>query len=211
MRAVRRWLACAVVATSLGTAASAMAQPRRGGGDATARREQIKEKIRMMRAGELTVALGLTPASSERLFPLLAHYDDETDRLVEKRQDLNRRLRSVDGMDPRAIEALIDESAANQRAFADLEQRRIADLRKVLTPVQVAKTLVVLPAFETKIRKQIMNALTKAQARGRGPAPDDDDDDRESDESGPPPPPPPRPKKGGPAPCDPYASSHGRC
>src|SRR5882724_11190230 len=49
-----------------------------GGGPATAeRREQVKKKIRAMRAFTLTEELALDEATASRLFPVLARYDDE--------------------------------------------------------------------------------------------------------------------------------------
>lgn len=141
------------------------------------RREQIKKKIRAMRAYTLTEELALDDVTAGRLFPLLARYDDETDKLVEKRVDLQRRLRHADARDNRAVERAIDEAVANQRAFWDLEARRIADLRKILAPVQVAKVLVVLPALERKIQNQLRRAIVRHAVKGDGGSRFDDDDD----------------------------------
>jgi hypothetical protein len=189
----------------------ATAQPRRGGPDgsappaagATERREQIKKKIRAMRAYTLTEELALDEQTAGRLFPVLARYDDETDRLLEKRIEVQRRLRRVDASreprsdptaDPRSIERLIDEAIAVQHSFRDLEDRRIAELRKILTPAQAAKLLVALPELERKIQNQLRRAIVQHRpgaGRRPGAAGADDDDDREPDE----PPPPARPPR----------------
>jgi hypothetical protein len=201
------WLAIAV----LGLAQGAAAQPRRGGGDggavrreggpgSTERREQIKKKIRALRAYTLTEELALDEQSAGKLFPVLARYDDETGKLLEKRVDVQRRLKHADTLrDGRAIERLIDEAVANQRGFWDLEDRRLTELRKILTPVQTAKLLVVLPALERRIQNQLRKAIVSRRAGGPGgPGPgandDDIDDDQEPDEVAPRPPPnqPPR-------------------
>jgi hypothetical protein len=151
----------------LGPPAIAEAQPRRAGAaqaGTAERREQIKKKIRAVRAYTLTEELTLDEATASRLFPLLARYDDETDKLLEKRVELQRRLRRADAMrDPRAIDRLIDEALANQRAFWDLEDRRIVELRKVLSPAQAAKLLVVLPALERRIENQLRRAITQGR------------------------------------------------
>jgi len=201
----------------LGLAPAAEAQTRRGPGAVgpTERREQIKKRIRAMRAYTLTEELALDEQTAARLFPLLARYDDEIDKLLEKRVDVQRRLRRADALrDPRSIDRLIDEALANQRGFWELEDRRIAELRKVLAPVQVAKLLVVLPALERKIQNQ----LRKAISQGRPGAAGDDDDDLQPDEAPPPRPRATRPRREGPlaprgepstgapgtpAPCDP--------
>jgi hypothetical protein len=200
-----RALASLAVMVLLG-AGAANAQPRRGGGNpgdrrpgalaTPERREQIKKKIRALRAYTLTEELALDEATATRLFPALARYDDETDRLLQKRVDVQRRLRRADAMrDPRAIDRLIDEALANQRGFWDVEERRIAELRKILTSAQAAKVLVVLPALERKIQNQLRRAIVK---QGSAPGPGDDpDDDPEPDERDAPP---PRPRREAPLP-----------
>lgn len=188
---MRGWIAVVVVAVLAGPG---WAQPRRAplagapAAGAVERREQIKKRIRAMRAYTLTEELRLDEPTAGRLFPLLARYDDEVDRLLEKRVELQRRLRHADtARDPRATDRLIDEAIANQRALWDLEDRKLADLRKLLTPAQTAKLLVVLPALERKIENQLRRAI--AQRRGAAAAPsgpaEAEDDDPEPDETRP--------------------------
>lgn len=213
------WLAA--LGLTLGLTAGAGAQPRRGPGAAVTapagvaeRREQIKKKIRALRAYTLTEELALDEPTAGRLFPLLAHYDDETDKLLERRVEIQRRLRRADALrDPRLVDRVIDDAIANQRSFWDLEDRRLAELRKILTPTQTAKLLIVLPALERRIQNQLRRAI----AQGRPGAAADDDDDPEPDELPPTrrralrlrrePPSAPRSEPsnapGNPAPCDP--------
>ena len=196
---IRGWLAGLALGIGLASAPLAEAQPRRGGAGAppagtTERREQIKKRIRAMRAYTLTEELALDEQTAARLFPLLARYDDEIDKLLERRVDVQRRLRRADALrDPRSIDRLIDEALANQRGFWELEDRRIAELRKVLAPAQAAKLLVVLPELERKIQNQ----LRKAILHGR-PGADDGDDDPQPDDAPPPRPRPPRLRREGP-------------
>jgi hypothetical protein len=180
------WLA--VVGLGLGLAQGAGAQPRRGQGDATTerreagpatteRREQIKKKIRALRAYTLTEELALDEQTAGRLFPVLARFDDETDRLLEKRVDVQRRLRRADSLrDGRAIERLIDEAVANQRGFWELEDKRLAELRKILTPIQAARLLVVLPALvqalsDANERQEVLPRCVQEFGRRRHSAP----------------------------------------
>lgn len=176
------WIAIVV----LGISPIAVAQPRRGGGsaDPVERREQIKRKIRTMRAFTLTDELALDEQTAGRLFPTLSRYDDEIDRMLEKRRYIQHRLRAGDSLrDPKAIDRLIEDAIANQRALWDLEDKRIADLRKILTPVQMMKLLVVLPAFDRKIQNQLSRVIVQRRAGDSA-----GDDDLESDEIAPPPP-----------------------
>jgi hypothetical protein len=219
------WIAAAVLAIGPGLGGSAGAQPRRAGSAATAsplaaaaeRREEIKKRIRSMRAYTLTEELKLDPDTAGQLFPLLARYDDETDKLLERRVEVQRRLRRAEVMrDPRAVDRLIDEALANQRGFRDLEDRRLAELRKILTPFQTAKLLVVLPDFERRIQNQLRKAITQrprapgAAGRARRAPPGDaveDDDDPEPDDA--PPPRQPRSRREAPAPAGPPSSAPG--
>jgi hypothetical protein len=149
------------------------AQP--AGPPGVARRERIKKKIRAMRAFTLTEELQLDEATAGRLFPALAKWDDEFDKLLQQRADIEKRLRAADAIkDPRALDKLVDEAVANQRAFWDAQDKRLAELRKILTPAQTARLLVVLPALERKIENQLRRAI-RGPKGPRGPAPDDDD------------------------------------
>jgi hypothetical protein len=207
MRTTRALSVLVVAAALLGGGRAAFAQPRRPAppsdppesGEAapgartirerkTLRREQIKKKIRAMRAYTLTEELALDEATAARLFPVLARYDDEIDKLLERRVEIQRKLRRADTVrDPRAIDRTIDDAVANQRSFSELEDRRIAELRKILTPVQTARLLIVLPALERKIENQLRQAIVGRRGGGAGGAGGaaDDDDDRQPDEVAP--------------------------
>lgn len=211
---MRGWLVTSALWLAIAGAAAPVvhAQPVPG-----ERREQIKKKIRAMRAFELTEDLALDENTASRLFPVLARFDDETDKLLARRAELQRKLRRADTMrDPNAVEHLIDEALNNRRAFWSLEDRKIAELRKILTPLQMTKLLVVLPALERKIQTQLRKAIVR---RGGNKPPLDEDDDLEPDEVRPgrreaplppgvaaPPPPPrtmPSNAPGNTPPCDP--------
>lgn len=186
-----------------------------------ARREAIKKRIRALRAYTLTTALQLDEQGASRLFPVLAKWDDVTDRLLVQRVELTRRLRGADGLDPRTANQLIDDAIANQRAFWDLEDKRLAEIRKILSPQQTAKLIVVLPEFERKIQNQLKRAIQKQAKPGRqnpgraNPLNGDDDLDGDDDvEPGElPPMPAPQPARSGPPkqamPCDPYDTRAG--
>lgn len=159
-------------------AGTALAQPRAPAQD---RREVVKKKIRAMRAYTLTEELGLDEQAAAKLFPILARWDDVTDKLLQQRVDIQRRLATT--IDAKQLDKVIDEAVANQKAFWDLEDKRLAELRKVLSPQQTAKLLVVLPAFERKIQNQLRRAIARQRGATRG-APDDiDEDDLDVDDA----------------------------
>lgn len=159
---------------------SAASPDRRGPAEANDRREQIKKKVRALRAFRLTDELALDEPTAARLFPVLSRYDDDIDKLLEQRVDIQRRLRRAGSLrDPRAVNQLIDEAIANQRSLWDLDERRVVALRKILTPAQAAKLLVVLPSIERRIQRQLRRAIVQQRS---GPGLDDVDDDEEFDE-----------------------------
>jgi hypothetical protein len=197
------------------------------------RRDKIKQRIRALRAYTLTEQLELDEATAAKLFPALAKFDDEFDKLLAQRADLQRRLKDAGSQgDAKAsassVDKLIDEAVANQKAIWDTETKRLEQLRKILTPAQVARTLIVLPRMERRIQNQLRRVVQKnRQGAGprRGPgagsggeagelgdnpfSKDDDawDNDSLKDPFGGPRPQ-PRPPKAK-QPCDPFATPHG--
>jgi Spy/CpxP family protein refolding chaperone len=196
---MRSWLVWLILALTVGVAA---AQPAPGPaprvGPQTDRREEVKKKIRAMRAYTLTEELALDEKTAAKLFPVLARWDDVTDKLLQQRVDIMRRVAAAGGAagaDPKVLDKLIDEAVANQKGFWDLEEKRLAELRKILTPAQTAKLIVVLPAFERKIQNQLRRAMRRGAAAGArgmdrpvdrsmrpGGTLDDDDDDFDDDD-----------------------------
>lgn len=155
------------VALLLSSTLGATAQP---AADATVeRREKIKQRIRALRAYTLTEQLKLDEATAGKLFPALAKYDEELDKLLRTRADVQRRLRDAGTKDAKVVDALIDEAAANQRAIWDVETRRLEQLRKILTPAQVARLLIVVPAMERKLQQQLRK-IVETKRGGRAPA-----------------------------------------
>jgi hypothetical protein len=180
-----RALLSALIVALLGSVA--FAQPAPGPGPAKRapdpvadRRNEVKKKIRVLRAATLTDELKLDEKTLARLLPTLAKWDDVTEDLLKKRIDIQRRLLDADAAkDPKAVDKLIDEAVANQKSFWDLEEKRLAELRKILTPGQTARLLIVLPQFERRIQNQLRRAMGGGAGRAgrRGnPQPDDDDD-----------------------------------
>lgn len=210
-----RRLLTILVACSLSTAAWAQAPgqtpPLKGNRadkpNRETKRERVKKRVRALRAYTLTEELGLDEADAGKLFPVLSKFDDDFDRLLLERQQLQQQLDGAGNLkDNKAIDKLIDQSISNQRATWDVEDKRIAEIRKILTPAQVARMLIVLPALERRIQNQLRKAVGKNHKRQLQ---DGDDDDVEPNEK----PAPPRPaqKAGNPAttPCDPFSSRHG--
>lgn len=128
------------------------------------RLDKVKQRARALRAYSLTEQLDLDEATAAKLFPALATFDDELDRLLAARGELQRRLGAAKGLDSTAANKLVDDTVANQRAIWDAEDRRIKQLRMILTPAQTARLLVVLPALERKLQDQMRRAAAAPAA-----------------------------------------------
>lgn len=141
----------------------------------TERRERLRQRIRAMRAWYLTEELHLDDNTAARLFPVLGQFDERIDavhrRGVELRRALRRELASA-RPDGAAVNRLLDALLAHYDELYRAQRERFAAVRKVVTPQQAAKLLLVLPKIDDAIRRQIQRAL-----RGRrGPPPDDGDE-----------------------------------
>ena len=209
-----RWLVLFVL---LFSSVTTYAQP--APDKAAQRREKIKDRIRALRAYTLTAELQLDEQTAAKLFPVLAKFDTEFDKLLSARMDIQRRLEGAGTVkDPKVIDKLIDEAVANQRALWDTEDKRLAQLRKILTPAQTARVLVVLPAMERKIQNQLRRAVQRQQRKlaepraGVDPFADDDGVDPFADA---PTPPPQKARKAGKQqapgakPCNPFSDPMG--
>ena len=172
------------LALALAIAAPAAAQP---GNPSAAqlqkRRERIKNRIRSIRAAKLVEELG--EATTAKILPVLARYDDDFDKLLQQRADIERRLAAAGNQPDKAVDQLVDEAVDNQRAFWTAEDNRLKEIRKLLTPPQTARLLVVLPPLERRIQNQLRNAIMRQQNPARDALDSDDDDDTPA--PGPPP------------------------
>src|SRR5437660_9624140 len=145
MRTLSTALALVVATVASGAALPARAQP---AGPAGGMRKEVRERINMMRMWRLTEALSLDEATAQRFFPLLHRYDEKLLPLHRQQGDLTMRLRAeVDSgrPDPARVGKTIDELLALRKQVAALEEERIREVRKILSPAQQAKLVLLLP------------------------------------------------------------------
>ena len=178
-------------------AGSAAAQPGRSAparpGAGQADKPALKKRIRAMRVWYLTEELELDDATAARLFPVLGTYDDQLEALQVEGARLRRELRQslAGSRRGKAGEArLVDALLAHYDKVYQLQRDRIVAARKVLSPAQTGRLILVLPRVDNAIRRQIGRVM-RGQAMGkerrrrgrRGLSPDledpyaDEDDD----------------------------------
>ena len=136
---------------------------------AVIRRDEIKRKLMAVRAYRLTEELSLDEATAARVFPLLTRYDQQVEQLTAERLTLHQALRKG-STDARVLDDLIRRTLANRRATVELEEKRIGELRKVLSAQQTARLLVALPQIERQIKNQIRRSMRRDES-GDSPRP----------------------------------------
>jgi hypothetical protein len=131
--------------------------------------KDARARVRTMRAWILVDELKLDEATSGRVFAIFARYDQREVALVAERRAIVDRLRAeVDA--PRPDEArlarTLDQLLANRSRRCALGDERFNELRKLLSPIQQAKLLLLLPRLERDLARSIREG---AADHTRGP------------------------------------------
>jgi len=125
--------------------------------------------MRALRAWRIVDALKLDEATSARLFPILSKYDDREMALATERRDARRLLRAeVEAVRPDEgrLNAAINRLLANRERQRAMEDERVKELRKVLTPVQQAKLILLLPRLEHEFAQRVQQAAEQQRRLG---------------------------------------------
>jgi Spy/CpxP family protein refolding chaperone len=135
------------------------------------------EHMQTMRMWKITQELKLDQAGAAKVFPLLAKFDEQERDLARTRHEIFRNLRAelqAAAPDNKKLNGLIDQAMAHRARLAALAQEKFAALRKVLTPVQQARIMMLLPNIEEGFRQRIRETMGGGRRRMYGPgyAPD---------------------------------------
>lgn len=148
-------------------------------------RREVIERMRALRAWKIVDELKLDQATSARLFPILSKYDDRELTLMKERRDIIRDLRAeTESTTPNnsKLTAAIDRLVALRSRQQSLQDEKFRELRKVLTPAQQAKLVLLLPRIERGFIHRIREVSEEQRRTGDGrdrhrPGPPGDDDD----------------------------------
>lgn len=143
-------------------------------------RDQIIDKLRAERMWKLTETLKLDEPTAARLFPLLAKFEDQERALGKERGPIARDLRdaiTAPNPDQTRINGLVEKLISIRARRQALEAEKLTAVRKVLTPVQMGKLMLVAPSIDQGFRERIREALQTARQAGdlRRPGPGADD------------------------------------
>jgi len=136
-------------------------------------RKEVLDRMRALRAFKIVEALKLDEATSGRLFPILARYDDKEMAIAAERHALMHELREETEAahpDDARLTATLNKILANRAKQRALRDDRVKDVRKVLTPLQQAKLVLLLPRLE----RDFAGWIHEASGRGGPPSPGDE-------------------------------------
>jgi hypothetical protein len=136
-------------------------------------RKEVLDRMRALRAFKIVEALKLDEGTSGRLFPILARYDDKEMAIAAERHALMHELREeTDAAHPddARLTATLNKLQANRTKQRVLHDDRVKDVRKVLTPIQQAKLVLLLPRLE----RDFAGWIHEASGRGGPPMPGDE-------------------------------------
>jgi Spy/CpxP family protein refolding chaperone len=121
-------------------------------------RKEVLDRMRALRAWKIVEELKLDENASAHLFPILARYDDQELALAAERRDIAQEIRTLleaPQPDNAKLTAAINRMLANRVKRHAMKDERINELRKVLTPVQQAKLVLLLPRLEREFAQFI--------------------------------------------------------
>lgn len=147
-----------------------------------ARQDAIREKLRTVRIARLIEALDLDTAGAARLMPVLDRGYDEISAVSRQSGAARRELRALvvaERPDDARVNQLVDQLLGNRARIENLQQEMVRGVRKVLTPKQAGRLVLVLPEIERQLQQQIRRAA-RGGLNKPGFAPDSFDSDDET-------------------------------
>jgi Spy/CpxP family protein refolding chaperone len=139
-------------------------------------REKLREKVKAMRIARMIEALDLDEKTTAKVMPIVDKAMDDLSNVAKDAGTSRRALRQMiqtDKPDDNQINKLVDNLMNDRDQSKGIEDQMIKDLRKVLTPEQAAKLVVVLPeinrGLEQRIRKAAMRRMQQQGGEDEGP------------------------------------------
>ena len=130
-----------------------------------ARREQLRERIKMLLMWRLTENLSLTPEESTRFFPVVERLDRIREEAREGQEERTRRIEEMIEGDGAAsgLGALLDEYVRSAEERGKREREALEEIRRLLGTERMAKYLVANAKFEREMREMISQRMRGGQ------------------------------------------------
>ena len=131
-------------------------------------REQVQERIRVMRAWRLTEVLELDDQTGIALFELLDELDStlepQQNQMRELGQELRTHLSEGSGSDEE-IANLVEELMNTHLGIEQLRVETIQSAAEILTPRQQATLMLFLPEFDREVRQMVREVRRERRER----------------------------------------------
>lgn len=139
-------------------------------------RNRVRDRVRVAIEQKLIAVLALDAQTAARFTQVLDKYDSQIADLQRDQGLTHRDLKQyVDagGNDATTINRLADRMLDDRGKIHQLESQRSQEVRRVLSPQQYGKMMIVYPEVAKEIKQELWKALAekRAQKRGGGPSP----------------------------------------
>jgi Spy/CpxP family protein refolding chaperone len=137
-------------------------------------REKLRERVKAMRIARMIEALDLDEKSTVKVMPIVDKAMDDLGAIAKDAGQSRRGLRQLmqaDKPDEGQINKLVDQLMNDRDQAKGIEDQMIKDLRKVLSPEQTAKLVVVLPEINRGLEQRIRRAAMRRAQQGEDDAP----------------------------------------
>lgn len=157
---MRRFLTTLALAATLAIPSLALADPPDDRDDSEPdRRDELLDRVRIVRAAALAEALVLDEATAARLFPYLRDTDNAMEEIHLARREHQQALRRMakdDAFPEAEVEAHISALGELDVRLAQARADQLAGLRPILTAEQRVKFIVVQKRLEREIRRMML-------------------------------------------------------
>ncbi|MEE2829715.1 MAG: periplasmic heavy metal sensor [Myxococcota bacterium] len=146
------------------------APPSHEPGTETESREDLMNRIRLVRMYAITEALDLDEATAAKLFPALREQDDAIKALHQSKQEHRKALRGMmksESYDRKVVADRIDALSKVDVQIAQARADQVTKLKRILTPEQQVKFVLVRERLENEIRRTIREH--RRERRNKGP------------------------------------------
>lgn len=134
------------------------------------KRTEILEKVQEVRRERIKEAFDLNEKDQQALFEVLEAFDQKRFEAEDAKHlammDL-RQAMSAEEPDPRAVEDALDRLEGAERTLIDAREAKLAELKRLLEPVDRARFLVAEHRFEREVHQTIRENYHRRMRRRR--------------------------------------------
>ncbi len=118
--------------------------------------EEVREKLKDMRAKKLTEMLKLDEQTSNKLIPVVNKYDEKRYSLKkEMTTDMRQLKQSINKSTDEELSALISKIRNNKTLLPKLEDEEFEKIKGILTTKQQAEYILFKAKFAKEVRKRL--------------------------------------------------------